>query len=389
MKLINNVITGLCLVASLFITKVQAQEAFKLSYEEPAKVWTEALPVGNGSLGAMIYGGVSQEHIQFNEETLWRGQPHDYAHEGAVDYLGEIRDLLTNGKRLEAQKLAQNKFMSDPLKQIHYQPFGDLYIDFKNHENYTDYNRTLDLDHAISTVSYTVNDVVYNREVLSSFPDQILAVNLTASQAKALNFDLWLDAIHEEKTLTTDGHTQTLKVQVKDGVLRGVATLTIQSNGDIKLVDGKLQISNASKASIYVTAATNYVDFKDVSGNPENIVAETIAEVDAKKYKKVKNTHIKDYQGLYNRFELSFGDNGKSANPTNQRLQEFSEDPNDPQFVALYVAYARYLTISCSRPGTKPGTLQGIWNDKLTPPWFSSYTTNINLEMNYWPVESG
>ncbi len=365
----------------------QQKEGFGLQYTQAAEKWTEALPVGNGSLGAMIYGGVAQEHIQFNEETLWRGQPHDYAHEGAGEYLGEIRELLTEGKQLEAQKLAQDHFMSDPIKQIHYQPFGDIYIDFKDHDNFKNYKRELNLNNAVGSVSYTVNDVDYKREVFSSFPDQVIAIHLTASKAKALNFDLWLDAIHEDKSVVTTNDSQTLVVKVKDGVLRGVSTLKIVTDGNIENTEGKLQITEASKATVYLTAATNYIDFEDVSGNPEKIVPETLAKVSNTDYEAVKSKHIADYQSLFNRFEISFGDNGKSANPTNQRIYDFWKDPNDPQLVALYVEYARYLTIASSRPGTKPATLQGIWNDQLTPPWFSSYTTNINLEMNYWPVE--
>ncbi|WP_405296848.1 glycosyl hydrolase family 95 catalytic domain-containing protein [Algibacter sp. Ld11] len=391
-NLIKNIsLLGLCLVLT-FCAKpkeevLQQEEDYKLQYTTPAEKWTEALPIGNGSLGAMIFGGVSQEHIQFNEETLWRGKPHNYANAGAGDSLDEIRKLLATGEQRKAQKLAQDNFMSDPIKQIHYQPFGDLYIDFINHDNYTNYKREINLNDAISSVSYTVDGVDYSREVLSSFPDQIIAINLTASKNKALNFDLWLDAIHEDKSVMTSNNSQTLVVKVKDGVLHGISTLKINTNGNISHANGKLEITEASKATIYLTAATNYIDFEDVSGQPEKIVPETLSKVSNSNYEEVKLKHITDYQSLYNRFKISFGDNGKSGNPTDQRIQDFSETPSDPQLLALYVEYARYLTISSSRPGTKAATLQGIWNDKLTPPWFSSYTTNINLEMNYWPVE--
>lgn len=366
---------------------VQQKEDFKLLYTKPAEKWTEALPIGNGSLGAMIFGGTGQERIQFNEETLWRGKPHDYSNKDAGNYLAEIRQLLTEGKQLEAQKLAQQEFMSEPLKQVHYQPFGDLYIDFKNHEKVTNYKRVLNLNEAISKVSYSINNVDYTREVLSSYPDKIIAVNLKASAPEALNFDLWLDAIHEDKSVVTTNQSQTLVVKVKDGVLRGVSTLEIKTNGQLEEVDGKIRVSKASEATVYLAAATNYVNFDDVSGEPERIVPELLAQVSNLSYETVKAKHITDYQSLYNRFQISFGDNGKSVNPTDQRILDFSKNPDDPQLVALYVEYARYLTIASSRPGTKPATLQGIWNDKLTPPWFSSYTTNINLEMNYWPVE--
>ncbi|GAL81889.1 putative large secreted protein [Algibacter lectus] len=376
-----------CVSILLCIATISAQEIHKLSYESPAQKWTEALPIGNGSLGAMVFGGVTEEHIQFNEETLWAGKPHDYAHKGAYKYLDTIRQLLTNGKQVDAQNLAMQEFMSTPLKQKAYQPFGDIYIAFKGHENYKNYTRELNIEEAISKVSYSVDGVDFKREVFSSYPSQVIAINLTSSKSKALHFDLWLDALHEDKTVKTVGNTQTLKVQVKEGALRGVATLNIQTNGTIETVNGKLQISNASKATIYLTAATNYIKYNDVSGNPENRTQNTLAHVASENYKKVKKLHLKDYQSLYNRFDIDFGDNGKSANTTDKRIFDFWKTPNDPQLIALYVQYARYLMIASSRPGTKPPTLQGIWNHKLTPPWFSSYTTNINLEMNYWPVE--
>jgi alpha-L-fucosidase 2 len=388
MRLIKNlIISCFCVIAFLNVQALKAQNDFRLFYDAPAKEWVEALPIGNGSLGAMIYGGVEKEHIQFNEETLWAGKPHDYSHKGASKYLAEIRQLLADGKQLEAQKLAQKEFMSVPLKQVPYQPFGDLYIAFKGHENYKNYHRELDIDQALSKISYTVNNVEFKREVLSSFPDQVIAVNLTSSKSKALNFEVWLDALHEDKSIKTNGSSQTLEVQVKDGALRGVATLKIETNGDIEIVSGKLKISKASKATIYLTAATNYINFNDVSGNPTAIVSKTLASVASKKYKKVKKEHIEDYQNLYNRFKINLGDNGRSSTVTNKRILDFWKDPNDPQLISLYVQYARYLLITSSRPGSKPATLQGIWNDKLNPPWFSSYTTNINLEMNYWPAE--
>ena len=390
MMLKRTLLLPLCLVLS-FCAKpkeeAQQKEEFKLMYTKAAEKWTEALPIGNGSLGAMVFGGVAQEHIQFNEETLWRGQPHDYSNEDAGNYLDEIRQLLAEGKQLEAQKLAQQEFMSVPLKQVHYQPFGDIYIDFKYHTNFTNYKRVLNLNNAVSRVSYTIDNVDYTREVLSSYPDSIIAINLQASASKALNFDVWLDAVHEDKLVITTNHSQTLVVKVKDGVLRGISTIEIKTDGQIEKLDGKLQISEASTATIYLAAATNYIDFNDVSAVPEKIVPELLAHVSNTNYEEVKAKHITDYQALYNRFQISFGDNGKSKNPTDKRLEDFRETPNDPQLVALYVQYARYLTIASSRPGTMPATLQGIWNDKLTPPWFSSYTTNINLEMNYWPVE--
>ncbi|WP_276165981.1 glycoside hydrolase family 95 protein [Zobellia alginiliquefaciens] len=377
----------LSLVLTITQLSVYGQDGMKLSYDTPAVKWTEALPVGNGSLGAMIFGGVEKEHLQFNEETLWAGEPHDYSHEGAGDYLAEIRNLLAKGKQLEAQNLATEKFMSVPLKQVPYQPFGDLFLEFPEHKNYENYNRNLNISNAISTVSYKVDGVDYKREVLSSFPDNVLALNISASKSKALNFNVYMDALHENKQLDTSGATQTLSVAVKDGALRGVASFEVETDGKLTIEDGKVAIAKASYATIYLTAATNYVDYTDVSGNPEGEVDKVLTKIKGQDFKKIKAKHIKDYQGLYNRLTIDLGDNGRSKSPTNKRIYDFWKDPNDPQLVALYVQYARYLLIASSRPGTKPATLQGIWNHKLNPPWFSSYTTNINLEMNYWPVE--
>jgi alpha-L-fucosidase 2 len=365
--------------------KTTAQD--KLFYTQPAQKWTDALPIGNGRLGAMIYGGVQQEHIQFNEETLWTGEPHDYVHKGASKYLGEIRQLLAEGKQIEAQNLASKEFMSLPLHQKAYQPFGDLYIDFKGQENYTNYSRSLSLDEAISRVSYQVGKTTFKREVFATYPDQLIVVHLSADQRKALNFDLSLDAIHEQKSVSASEGSITLKVQVKDGALQGVAQLKIVSNGKLKVEDSKLSISKASEATIYLSAATNYINYKDVSGNAKELASARLTSLGDKKYASVKADHIADYQSLYNRFTLDFGDNGRSKMTTDKRIQAFGENPDDPQLLSLYVQYSRYLMLASSREGSRPGTLQGIWNDRIRPPWESKYTVNINTEMNYWAVE--
>lgn len=367
--------------------KEALDDRFILRYDTAATTWTEALPIGNGSFGAMIFGGVSQERIQFNEETLWRGQPHDYAHKGAYKYLPAIRQLLTNRKSRDAHKLAQDEFMSEPLRQIHYQPFADIYIDFHGHDNFTDYSRSLSLDRAITEVSYKVGEVSYTREAFSSYPDQVIVVNLSASKSKALRFNLFLDAIHEDKTLTTDNGTQTIIVKIKEGALWGVATIKVETDGVIEALNGQLQIADATTASLYLSAATNYKTFEDVSGAPNDIVVQNLKKIEGKNVDVIKETHVQDHQSLFNRFNIDFGDKGKSAHTTDQRVIDFGANPDDPQLLALYIQYARYLTIASSRPGTKPANLQGIWNDKIKPPWFSSYTTNINLEMNYWAVE--
>lgn len=379
------------IITTLFLTlgcsTLIAQDAFNLTYDAPAEKWVEALPVGNGRLGAMVFGGVLKEHLQFNEETLWAGEPHNYAHEGAGEHLAEIRNLLTAGKQIEAQNLATAEFMSVPIRQIPYQPFGDVYIDFDHPSDYTDYKRTLDLSKAMAKVSYQVDGVEFNRTVFSSFPDQVLVVQLTASQAKALNFKVGMDALHEDRQVTPNKSGQTLQVKVKDGALRGVASYKIDTDGLVKIDGTELAITGASWATLYLSAATNYKSYDDVSGDPASIVQETLSKLEGQQYDELKQRHVNDYRSFYDRFSIQLGDNGRSQQPTDQRINGFLDDPDDPQLVALYVQYARYLLLASSRPGTKPANLQGIWNHKIKPPWFSSYTTNINLEMNYWPAE--
>jgi len=377
----------LCGLCPGFISAKKSSNNLKLWYTKPAQKWTEALPIGNGRLGAMIFGGVENDRIQFNEETLWNGAPNDYAHKGAYQYLGQIRQLLFDGKQKEAEDLAMNEFMSVPLKQKTYQAFGDLNLHFPNQQTFTNYYRDLDLKNAVCRVSYKSNGTNFTREYLSSFPDQVIAIRLTADKAKTLNFSLDMDALHESKTTTTNGNSLTLKVQVKDGALRGVASLKVVSDGTVSAKGNQLSVSGAKTATIYLAAATNYVSYKDVSGNPEQKVDQVLAQLQSKSYDNVRESHIADYQKLFNRFDVQFTENDRVKLPTNERIIAFSKTPDDPQLLALYIQYGRYLLISSSRPGTQPANLQGIWNDQLAPAWDSKWTVNINTEMNYWPAE--
>jgi len=372
---------------SNFTSAKEPTDNLKLWYTKPAQKWTEALPIGNGRLGAMIFGGVENDRIQFNEETLWNGAPNDYAHKGSVKYLGTIRQLLFDGKQKEAEELAMAEFMSVPLKQKTYQAFGDLNFHFLNQTLITNYHRELDLKDAVHRVSYSSNGINYTREYLASNPDQVIAIRLTADQKKALNFTLDFDALHEAKMMEASGNSLTLKVQVKDGALRGVASLKVVSDGMVSTTGNKLSVSGAKTATIYLAAATNYINYKDVSGNPEQKVQQTLVRLDNKKYEQIRDLHIADYQKLFNRFDVQFAENDRINLPTNERIVAFSKEANDPQLLALYIQYGRYLLISSSRPGTQPANLQGIWNDQLAPAWDSKWTVNINTEMNYWPVE--
>lgn len=363
-------------------------DRLRLHYRQPASNWNEALPVGNGRLGAMVFGTVTRERIQFNEETLWTGAPHDYAHPGAVNSLSEIRRLIFDGQPREAERLAMERFMSIPLGQKAYQPFGDLYLEFPGHDNYVDYERSLDLTRALTLTRYQVRGITYTREVFASHPDQVLVVRLTANQKQMLNFSVQLDSPHEAYEVSSEGNDLQLIVRVRGGSLHGLARLTIKTDGQVGSSAGQLDVSDAGYATLYLAAATSFVNYRDVSGDPQRDVARWISQVEKKTYKRLRKEHISDYQSLFNRFFIDFGTNGRDTMPMDLRLSQFNDSPADPSLIALYVQFGRYLMISSSRSGTQPANLQGIWNDDLEPAWESKYTTNINAEMNYWLAES-
>jgi alpha-L-fucosidase 2 len=358
-----------------------------LRYDRPARSWNEALPVGNGRLGAMVFGGAPRERIQFNEETLWTGGPHDYSHPGASESLPAIRELLFAGRPREAEKLAMERFMSVPLGQMAYQPFGDLSIDFPGHEAFTDYERSLDVERALSTVRYKVGGTTFFREVFASHPDQVIVVRLTADKKKALTFTVGLDSPHERKSVRTVGPVQTLEVAVKDGALRGVAMVRAETDGAVREEGGAIGVTGATRAVLTLVAATNFVSYEDVGGDPGERAAAVLDRARGKSFARVRRDHIADYRSLFDRFDIDFGSNGRENLPMDRRLRLFNQVPDDPTLLSLYVQYGRYLLISSSRPGTQPANLQGIWNQDLDPAWGSKYTTNINAEMNYWPAE--
>lgn len=372
----------------IFSCKEQEFKGLKMWYDMPAQVWEEALPIGNGRLGAMVYGGPGTDTIQFNEETLWTGGPHDYAHPGAFNYLQTIRGLVWEGKQKEAEKLAMEKFMSVPLTQTAYQPFGDLIIRFPGHENPENYRRELDISEAVCRTTYTVGGTSFSREYIASYPDNVIAVNLTAGKKKALTFDVYLTSPHEGyRTAASPDGTVRLNVKVKKGVLSGTSELKLTLKGGKITVSGDtLHVEKAGSASIYLVAATSFVDPGNVSGDPSGRCRDYLSALERKNYEIIRKSHIDDYSRYFNRFSIDLGTSGRENLPTDKRIEGVLEKM-DNSLAALYVQYGRYLLLSSSREGTYPANLQGIWNDKLAPPWDSKYTVNINTEMNYWPAE--
>jgi len=372
----------------IFDCNSQTNNELKLWYDLAATVWEEALPIGNGRLGAMIFGGPAVDRIQFNEETLWSGGPHDYSHEGAYASLAAIRELLWQGKQKEAEGLALEKFMSVPLRQQKYQPFGDMWLNFPDHETVTQYRRELDISNAICRTSYMVGDISFSREYIASYPDNVIAINLKSDREKALTFDVMLTSLHEGFSVvtTSDGIIE-LGLKVKDGTLRGAAMIKVAAKGGkMSVSENKLHIEKANQAVLWLTAATNFAGPKDVSGEPEAICLQHMSALGNKSFNQVKKRHIADYQKYFSRFTIDLGSSGKEGLPTDKRIAEVPF-AMDNALAALYVQFGRYLMLSSSREGTYPANLQGIWNDKLSPSWDSKYTVNINTEMNYWPVE--
>jgi alpha-L-fucosidase 2 len=542
----------------IFYFAFSQQQDLKLWYNKPSAKWTDALPIGNGRLGAMIFGGVETDRIQFNEETLWTGQPRDYNRKGAYKYLPQIRQLLFEGKQKEAEQLAEEHFMglksnegdrntwfkklraeknlvyasmkfddskwkemsvpsyngweavgfegldgavwlrtsfdlpanwrgedlildlnrirdqdftyvngkligsmesTEPRKYIipknalvngknviavqvlnyfdkggiqgykdttrhiavypkgkenekislvknwkyfiqndeppavphyeaDYQPFGDVRLNFKNINNLANYKRELDISKAIAKTTYISNGVDYTREYFASQPDQVIAIHLTATKAGSISFECLLNSPHKYSfTQKIDDKTLALSVRIRNGALKGESYLRLQTKNGRAIIQGnKIIVSNSDEVTLYLTAATNYKNYEDVSGNAAGICKKALQNINGKSYGQIKSAAIKEYQKYFNTLSVNFGGNENAKLPTDERIDRFASS-SDPSLVALYMQYGRYLLISSSRPGTRPANLQGIWNDLLTPPWGSKYTTNINLEMNYWPSE--
>lgn len=552
------------LMLLLPVSLLQAQDNnLLLWYRQPATRWTEALPVGNGSLGAMIYGGVQEEHIEFNESTLWTGRPRAYARKGASAYLQPIRSLLAAGKQQQAEQLAGEHFMglkdvddsvyaedkagwlqkvrkdesmgaamldderwktmqlptlngwetaglsgvdgavwfrssftlpaawkgkklmvslgkirdmdftyvnghliasgegisnkrvytipadavhegvnsiavqvinfydkggfagvknnekilviypegasagdgvsltdwkyqvqdnnppAYPQYQASYQPFGDVYFRFSHADSVTDYKRSLDISTAVSHVSYTAAGVHYERSYFVSAPKQVMVMHFSADKPGAVSLSAWFETEHViHRIAQKDDHSITLLVQVKNGALRGLAYLTVVvRSGSVKTEGGKLVLNGADEATFYLTAATNYKNYLDVSGNPDAVCGARLLRLKGSSFDDILQEHISDYVSYFNTFSVALGKLNHPELPTDERIRRFSAE-TDPGLLALYMQYGRYLLISSSRPGGQPANLQGIWNDQITPPWGSKYTTNINLQMNYWPVDA-
>jgi alpha-L-fucosidase 2 len=362
-----------------------------LWFEQPAAQWTDALPIGNGRMGAMVFGGVPDERIQFNEDTLWKGHPHDYVRAGAQDHLAEIRQLVFAGKAKEAADVVRKYFLSDPVRQKAYQPFGDLHFHFIGCTNATDYRRELDLDSAIARVTYDADGVSYRRDAFASYPDQVIVLRFTADQPGHIGFTLRMDSPQtDSRTRAISPDTLALTGQVETGGLRFESRVRVVADGgQISTNGNSLTVSNANSATVLLAAATSFKDFQDISGNPDARCLNDLARLDHRSYESLLASHLADYRSLFQRVTFNLGHTDRAKLPTDKRLESVKTYglEGDPALAALYFQYGRYLLISSSRPGGQPANLQGLWNEDLNPPWESKWTLNINCEMNYWPAE--
>lgn len=358
-----------------------------LWYSKPAKVWEEALPVGNGFLGAMVYGTPESEQIQFNEYTVWTGEPRSYAHKDAVKVLPELRRLLWAGKQKEAEDLAMKEFMSDPLRQMAYQPCGDLWIDQPSAKDVTNYRRWLDLDGAVAVTEFTAGGVTYRREVIASYPDRAVVVRLSADAKGKLDVALRMTSPHKGSVVTASGSDELVLVGgVENGAIRFESRMKAEaSGGKVEAGDGGLRVTGADEVVIRLVAASNFKTFRDVSADPKPANVETLGKVAKRTWTSILDAHQADHRALFRRVNLDLGRTAAADQETGKRVIDFAKG-DDPQLAALLFQYGRYLLIGSSRPGGQPSTLQGIWNASMKPPWDSKYTCNINTQMNYWPA---
>lgn len=375
----------------LFAAPAIAQQ--KLWYDKPAgTVWEAALPLGNGRLGAMVYGNPAVEHIQLNETSIWSGGPHRNENPDALAALPEVRKLIFEGKHKEAAKLAGEK-MQSKINGMKYQPAGDLLLSFPGHDAFENYYRELDLENAVATTSYKVKGVKYTRSVFSSVPGQVIVVRLTADKPGSIDFTGGFRTEHTPAAVSVSGNNELVmsgtssdKEGVKGKVKFHALAKVRAEGGSVKAVGDKINVKGADVVTIYISIATNFVNYHDISADESKRAAAYLAAALAKNYAALLKEHTAAYQKYFKRVTLDLGTTDAAKKPTDVRLKEFANG-NDPQFVALYFQFGRYLLISASQPGGQPANLQGIWNNKMDPPWGSKYTININTEMNYWPAE--
>jgi len=404
----------------IFHLSFSAAQEHLLWYDRPAQTWTQALPIGNGTMGGMVFGTPTVERIQLNEETIWAGQPNQVLNPDAKEFLPKVRQLIFEGRYKEAELLANEKVMPVGAGQnmgMPYQPFGDLHIAMPGHADYSNYERFLDIDNARSIVRYDVDGVQYERETIAPIGSKVIAMRITATEKGKVTFSASFTTPHSD-VLTGCAHNPngagmgyaylhgvSAKHENVKGKVRFMGVITAQTRGGkVSMADGQLSVTDADEATIYITVGTNVIDYKDISGDEVAQARQRLQEAMAMGYDRLKERHEQLYHQYYDRVKLDLGPDLYPNVPTSQRIAQFSNlspstvqgdlqsPPPSPQpdnhLVETYFQFGRYLLICSSQPDNlNPANLQGIWNEKMLPSWDSKYTTNINLEMNYWPSE--
>jgi len=378
-------------------------ETTMMWYTKPAKLWSDAMPLGNGRLGAMLFGIPAKERILLNEETVWTGGPYNPTNTQGAEHLDEIRAYIFKGDYGRAHREFSRYLMGYPVEQQKYQPLGNLWLSFAGHEDYTDYRRDLNLDTALATVTYRVGDVRFTRRAFVSPVDQVIVVHVSADVPGQVSFGAQMtgyrngahsnydSSIYRMDGIAPDslqlyGRTSTY-LGIEGRVRYFARAKFILKGGDIKVDYDSLTVKGADEVMILIPAATNFVNYDDVSADEKQRVMDVLAQASKKGFDELLGAHVRAHQTLFHRLDIDFGTTPAAAQPTDLRCQAFVAGADDPQLAALYFQFARYLLISSSRPGTKPANLQGIWNEEVSPSWDSKFTTNINLEMNYWSAE--
>jgi alpha-L-fucosidase 2 len=394
-------LTSACAVGETAGDPAASRAGTSVWQAQPAGAWMEAMPLGNGMMGAMVFGGTRQERIALNESSFWSGRPHDYNDPEAIKYFPRIRDLVFAGKFQEAEKMADAHFYGKPAAQQAYQPLGDLLLSFDHAGQVADYRRELDLETGVARISYRADDVGFTREVFVSHPDRVMVVRITGDQPGRVSVQARLKSIYQDKITVTPG-----KLQL-DGCWKGPITgnwliapvdgrgVSFQSRlvanpegGQMETDANSVRIRGADAVTLVVTADTSHVNYHDLSADPAVACDEALSKVAGFDYETLRRRHVEDFQALMGRVRLRVGDPSMNRQATDARLRLLREGGADPNLEALCFQFGRYLLASSSRAGGQPANLQGIWNEAVSPPWGSKYTININTEMNYWPAEA-
>ena len=382
---------------------VKSKRDMVLWYKQPGVKWLEGMPIGNGYMGAMVFGRVQNEIIALNEGTFWSGRPHDYTNPEGYKYFPKMRDLVFAGKYKEAEKMANEHFFGIPPNQQAYQPLGDLLLNFKNSENVKDYYRELDMETGIAKVTYSDDGAEYTREIFMSYPDHIMVVHLTCNKPGSISFEAKLKSPYLENVAAEPGKLvmngiwegplpknalSSLIANVKGtGLKFQTVLLAFPDGGEQSATDTSLIINNANSVTLILTAATSFKNYKDISGDPASSCERILNKLSSKDYNILLKNHENDFHRLMDRVHLTIGDSSMNKIPTDERLRLVKEGGTDDELASKIFQFGRYMLASSSRQGGQPANLQGIWNEEQSPPWGSKYTSNINVEMNYWPAE--